>query len=135
MLSKSVWNIYCFKLWDKVYSHDGLIFIAFPSCVSCRSDDTHGASCPARPHSKLHLPSAPHAGELYKPAAPVLISVALPLGVCLPRSHFFELSCYSCRKSCAFPSRKYLTIIVVNYFSSKLLKIDRMTKSSVKILR
>lgn len=31
LLCQSVWNIYGFKLWDKVSNHDGLIFIVCPS--------------------------------------------------------------------------------------------------------
>lgn len=82
MLAKSVWNIYCFKLWDKVYSRDGLIFIALPECARCCSDDTHGRACPVRPHSKLHLPSYHMLGTCTFLRRPPSFLLALSLFVC-----------------------------------------------------
>lgn len=117
---KSVWNRYCFKLWDKVPSLDGLIFIAFPQCaavvhmtlmaVSAPRDCAQNCICPHSCTQRTSARALPRSiglsfcfpGTLMSPCPPV---------VCLLMFSFNQ-------------RRKQGTIMVASSFSSRLVRVE-----------
>lgn len=81
LLRKSVWNRYCFKLWDKVPSLDGLIFIAFPSCAAAVHMTLTAVSAPG---DRAQNCICPHSCAQHSSVARAPPCSTGPLSFCLP---------------------------------------------------